>query len=462
MTYTYTDLERWISEWEGPALEFKQSVQNKSGETLSAFANTYGGILVFGVDESKNKAPLGLSNPDEESKRLRQVLDQCRPNPKPEQHFIRHESKTFIVLKVEQFPQSQNPCFFGKRCFIRQGTTNLELAGEDLIDFLRKRTLLNYEESRTSATLKDLEIDKIHKLLKARGSQIDGLGDDNLKRILVGLRVASQNGEFYLKNAALLFFAKEPKTQGMGLDVRVVKYSGAEPELSAVKLDKRLTDTIPELILHSFELVSENIGKTYSLDGPERKTVLDYPTQALREAITNAIGHRDYYDPKGILIEIFDDRLRITNPGGLLAGQTIENFDRTPQHRNPICYLLLDDLGLGEGLGQGIRKIRTQFRERGLPDPEFFQLGNMFQIVLHNSSSKRPRKQADFENQRQRAILVYLGKNSSLNAAEYAKIAGVTKPTILNDLNELIKQGKVRRVGQFRGAYYELVPAPHK
>ena len=454
--YTYTDLQRWIAEWEGPALEFKSSVQTKSGETISAFANTYGGTLVFGVNEANRKAPDGLPNPDDESKHLRNLLDQCHPNPRPEQQFLRHGGKTFIILKIESFPQSFNPCFFGKKCFIRQGTTNLELAGEDLIGFLRKRTLLNYEESRASATLKDLDLDKVRKLLKARGSEIGTLDEANLKRTLSGLKVAAQNGEFYLKNAALLFFAKDPQSLGFNMEVRVVKYDGKGPELSAVRLDKRLADTIPELTAKTFDLVSENVGKNYSLDGPERKAVLDYPEQSLREAITNAIGHRDYYDSNGILVEIFNDRLQITNPGGLLAGQTIENFDRTPQHRNPICYRLLDDLRLGEGLGQGVRKIRDQFRERGLPDPQFIQLGNMFQVIFHNQSSKRPRKQVLHENTRQAAILTYLKTNPKLKTGKYAKVAGVSVPTILRDLAGLIKQGKVRKIGRYRGAYYEL------
>src|SRR3989344_7816182 len=140
----------------GPTLEFKSVVSKDSGETISAFTNTSGGLIVFGV-EAKGKSLKGLANPDEESQRLRQIFDQCKPNPKPEQDFVRHGGKTFIVLKVEQIPYSQNPCFFNKHCYIRQGTTNLELAGEELIDFLKKRNLLNFEESRSRATLKALD-----------------------------------------------------------------------------------------------------------------------------------------------------------------------------------------------------------------------------------------------------------------------------------------------------------------
>jgi ATP-dependent DNA helicase RecG len=455
MTYSYSDLQKWTSEGESPAMEFKLSVQNDIGETISALVNTYGGIIVFGI-EPKKKELRGFADADEESRRLRQVFDQCKPNPQPEQHFIRHEGKTFIVLKLEPFAYSQNPCFFKNRCFIRQGTTNLELAGEEFVEFLKKRSLLNFEESKTKASIEDLDMGKVRHFLTKRKINIDNLGDKEVKQILTGLGVANYNGEFFLKNAALLFFAREPQRFFSNLEVRIVKYSGIEAEVGLIRLDKRLYGTIPELIEQTFKTVSENVGKTFTLVGPERREILDYPPESLREVITNSLGHRDYFESKEVLIEIFEDRLQLTNPGGLLRGQNINNFDKTPQHRNPICYRLLHDLGLGEGLGLGIRLIRRQFRESKLPDPEFYEIGNAFQVILYNHSSKKKRYLADFENSRQKQALAYLLNNKTIKTEQYAKMTGVSQPTAVKDLNELIKQGKVRKVGKFRGAYYEL------
>lgn len=454
MTYTYADLERWVSEWEGPALEFKASVQKGIGETISAFANTYGGLIVFGIGPKKELK--GLANPDEESKRLRQILDNCKPNPKPEQEFIRYAGKTFIVLKLEPFPYSQNPCFYGDLCYIRQGTTNLKLTGDDLIEFLKKRALLNYEESKSKATLKDLDLNLLNRFLAKRKISTSDLKEEDYKRILVGLTVANYNGEFFLKNVALFFFAKDPQTFFNNLEVRIVKYASSEPELSAIKFDKRIYGTLPEIINQSFSLTAEHVERTLTLAGPERKEVIEYPEGALRELITNAVGHRDYFQGKEVLIEIFEDRLQITNPGGLMAGQNIKNFDKTPQHRNPITYRLLRDFGLGEGLGLGVRLIRRQCREAKLPDPEFYEIGNAFQAVLYNRSSAKKKYLPEFVSQRQKQVLTYLQRNKTIKAKQYAKLAGISKPTAVTDLNELIKQGKIRKVGKFRGAYYEL------
>ena len=456
MSFTFADLQRWVAEWEGPDLEFKSSVQKSAGETISAFANSYGGIIVFGV-EPKKKELTGVSNPDEESQRLRQILEQCKPNPKPEQHFIKHENRTFIVLKINPIPYSQNPCFYGDLCFIRQGTTNIKLKADDLIDFLKKRALLNFEESRSNAVFADLDMRKVDKLLRKRNIGTEGLSEEDYKKLLVGLGVANFNGAFYLKNVAVLFFAKEPQKHFSNLEARIVKYTSTEPDLSAIKLDKRISGTLPELIETTFRVVLENIGKSYSISGPERKELPEYPAESLRELITNAFGHRDYFDSKDVLVEIFDDHLQITNPGGLLAGQTIANFDRTPQHRNPIAYRLLRDLGLGEGLGLGVRLIRKQFREARLPDPEFFDIGKAFQAVIFNIKSKKKRHPVEFVNERQKQLLAYLQKNKTVKTAEYAKLVGISQPTAVTDLKELIKQGKIRKIGRFRGAYYELL-----
>ncbi len=455
MTFSFADLQKWITEWEGPTLEFKLRVNEDAGNTISAFANTFGGTIVFGV-ESKKKELTGLSNVDEESRRLRQILDSCKPNPKPEITHIKGEGKTFIAVRVEQIAYSQTPCFFKKRCFIRQGTTNLELAGEELIDFLRKRAILNFEESKTSARLHDLDLEKIKRFLKQRKTSYENLNEEETKRILAGLSVANYNGEFFLKNVALLFFAKDPQKLFSNLEARVVRFKGTEAEVGAIILDKRVCGTIPELINGTYKLVSENIGKTFRLIGPERKEILDYPAESLREVITNSFGHRDYFETKEVLIEIFEDRLSITNPGGLLPGQNIANFDKTPRHRNPITYRLLHDLGLGEGLGLGVRLIRRQFRETGLPDPEFYDVGNAFQVVFYNHSSKKPRHAVEFENDRQKQALAYLQKNKSIKSAEFARLAGVSIPTALKDLKELEKQGKIKKIGKYKGAKYEL------
>jgi ATP-dependent DNA helicase RecG len=441
-----------ISLWEGPDLEFKTKVDRSMGKTICALANSMGGTIVIGVN--KDKQIVGLPNPDEESRHIREILESCRPQPKVEQQFIRVEDKTLIILGIAPFPVSESACFYESKCYIREGSTNKELSGVELIDLLRNRAVLNFEMQRSPAGISDLDPGKLEVYFQKRKIPLENLSGDSLKKVLSALHVANYNGGFYLKNAAVMFFAKEPKKFMPNLKIRIVKYSSTEPSIEAIVTDKTIEGTIPELIDASFKAVMESEGKQYKISGTKREEIEVYPPNALREVITNAVGHRDYFSMQAVLIELFLDKLQVTNPGGLLYGQTIKNFDRTPQHRNAVCYELLHDLGYGEGLGLGIRMIRNASRQMGLPDPEFYSLGDTFRAVLYNSRSTRKVRSVGYINERQKQALEYMSAKQRITSKEYSRMFGVSLPTAISDLNELIKQGKVRRVGRFRSAYY--------
>jgi ATP-dependent DNA helicase RecG len=453
MPYTFGDIKKWVTEWEGPALEFKLNVSERIGHTISAFANTYGGIIVLGI--SPKKEFIGINNPDNTSIQIRRIIDKCSPRANSSQEFVRQDGKIYIVIKVEPFAYSEAPCFFDRKCFIRQGTTNLELYGEELINFLKTRTILNFEELKSRASISDLSIEKISEMLKKRGSNAN-LAVDDIKSLLFGLHAANYNGDFYLKNIAVMFFAKEPEKFIPNLEIRIVKYAGKEPLLSEIKLDKRISGTAPKLIETTFSIIKEAIGTRYILKGLERQQVPTYPLEVIREAITHAVGHRDYFDSNDTIIEVYEDRLQITNPGGLLRGQTINNFYKTPRHRNPLLYRFLQDMRYGEGLGLGVPLMIRILREEHLPDPEFNNFGNAFRVKIYNQKSSRSRHPSHKLNIRQNEVIAYLKQNKYIKLKDYAKLVGISNATALKDIDELIRQGEVKRVGRFRGAYYEL------
>ncbi len=454
MAISFSDIKKWVADWEGPTLEFKNSVGKNVGRTICAFANTSGGVIVLGINPDKQFT--GVQNPDKASQDIHNIIESCKPKPNIDQQFIKEDGKTFIALSITQFSLSQGACFFERQCFVRQGTTNICLDGDDLINFLKNRAVLNCEEQRTTAKLEQIDTKKLENLFKRRNIPEENLKGEKLKHILAVLHMANYNGEFYIKNTALMFFANEPELFFPNLQVRVVKYSNTEPELDKIELDSRIQGTIPELIDQTFSQITKSIGKQFTISGTRREESFIYPPNALREVITNALGHRDYFNTQGVLVEIFQDKVQVTNPGGLLQGQTIKNFDKTPQHRNPICYQLLHDLGYGEGLGLGVRLIRKTMREYRLPDPEFYSLGNTFRVVLYNNRSTKKVQAVEYENPRQKQALEYLKGKHMVKSEEYAKMFSVSVPTAINDLNELIKQGKVRKIGKFRGVYYEL------
>ncbi|OIO25428.1 hypothetical protein AUJ14_04145, partial [Candidatus Micrarchaeota archaeon CG1_02_55_22] len=450
----FADLQRIASQGESPTVELKTSVQKELGKSISAFANSFGGMIVIGVGPKGELS--GIKNTDEESRRLRQELEDCTNCSVEPQEFVKGDGKTFIVLKVNEVAHSQSLCHYKKRCYIRQGTTNIELYGEQLVEYLRARGVLNFEEQKARASVEELDLGKLAEYFKVRGIEFDPKNKEELKARLAGMKVAGFNGSFYLKNVAFMFFAWEPGKHFNNLESRVVVYRGKEKDVESLTTDKRTTDTIPRLINTTYALVTEKMGRTHKITGTLRKEVLDYPEAALREAITNAIGHRDYYSPMPVLVELFEDRLVITNSGGLLPGQTQQNFFKNPKHRNPLCYKLLQDFGLGEGLGTGVPKIIKLCRQAKLPDPEFNSLGDAFQLILYGPTSAKARHPVDSENPRHKQALAYAKEHGKIKTKDLVKLTGVSSPTAIADLNELVKQGKLCKVGKYRGAYYTL------
>jgi len=457
MQYAAEDIDRFINEWESPTVEIKLGPSERIGKTISAFANSFGGIIILGV--SPKKEIRGIDDTDAASRKIRELIDKCRPRPHIYQEFVPYKGVRLIILKVEQIPYSETPCFFDRRCFVRQGTTDLELYGDDLIGFLKNRTLLDFEELRSRIKIGEIDRGALARFLRARSAndEIPEIGaEEGIKKVLFGLRAANYNSEFYLKNIAAMFFAKEPLQFVPNLEIRIVKYKGKEPALEEIAFDKRIGGTVPMLIENAFAMLKDVAGVRFTTKGLERVSIPEYPDKVIREAITNAVGHRDYFDSNDVLVEIYSDRLQVTNPGGLLQGQTILNFYNTPKHRNPLIYQFLHDLRYGEGLGTGVRRMIKYMREAGLPDPEFHNLGSSFRVTLYNASSGKAKKSISAINERQTEALAFLKANKSFKLKDYAKLVGVSQPTATKDINELIAQGLVRRIGKFRGSYYIL------
>ncbi len=131
----------------------------------------------------------------------------------------------------------------------------------------------------------------------------------------------------------------------------------------------------------------EQLKEAIKIICTRRAEVLEYPESVIREAIVNAIAHRDYFSKDAIQIYIFDNRIEITNPGSLPKGLTKELFGTISVQRNPIIYRFLRDYGYVEGLETGIPRMKNAMRKRGLADPQFKFTETFFRITLYNTKT---------------------------------------------------------------------------
>ncbi len=450
------DILQLIKNGETQEAEFKEGcpANHEISQIICAFANTDGGCFIMGV--SKKGEITGLSgNFDKIQQEIANANQAVYSPPIISTKIFEVASKKIIVIKIER-ANDKNAHTFRGVVYIRVGSTTRKLEGQSLFDFLKNKQILCFDEQESEARLEDIDVARIKSYLTKRG-QPDFLKSKTTSDFIVSNMLGKQNGYLKIKNVTSLFFAKEPYQWHSQNEMRVVRFSGIEPITVVSQRDFRLDpmDNIDQVL----SFVRDNISKRFIIpeNSPRRIEIEEYPMPALREAIVNAVAHRDYFSYDSIQISIFDDRIEISNPGGLPEGLTKNYFGKRSVRRNPITYRLLRDCHYVEGLGIGVPKIINEMRKAGLKDPEFNFEGGFFAVVLRNTKSIiKPIEGAKDLSHRQLNAIQYLKQNKSIKSRTYANINTVSLPIALKDLSEMIKFGYLRKVGSFRGAYYVL------
>jgi ATP-dependent DNA helicase RecG len=441
---------------ESSDLEFKESLHSQQdiSEVICAFANTDGGIILIGADMKGNIVGL-KKDPDETQQKLSACGQSVSPAPLMDVGTVVIDQKR-IVYSVIHKADSNNFHMYKGAVYIRRGSTTMKLDGPAMVEFLKTRQILCFDELTDRAKLEDIDEKRITYYLAKIGNE-DYLKTHTIKDLLISLNLASENGQFKIKNGAILSFSKNPQFWFPQSEVKVAKFSGIEP-VDVISHDV-LEGSAAELIDKAYAFVLKNISKQMKLnvESPQREDIYEYPPKVIREAITNAIAHRDYFNINSVQINIFDDRLEIVNPGGLPKGLSEQLFGTISVQRNRLTYKILRDMKYIEGLGLGIPRIRNEMRRSGLFEPEFLHTDSFFRITLRNIKSKiKPIDGVKDLNERQIRAIEYLRTNRTIKTQQYAKLNNISNTMALLDLKELLNHEYLKKVGSFRGAYYTL------
>ena len=252
-------------------------------------------------------------------------------------------------------------------------------------------------------------------------------------------------------NLALLFFAKNIYELIPQAEIKLTRFNGTEP-INIVNSQK-INATILDAIEKTIDFIKINTSVQLEIEGLRRKNNEEYPLKVIREAVINAIGHRDYFNKNSLQVNIFDDRIEITNPGTLPNGVIFAQLGRISVHRNPHLYRLISQVGYGEGLGTGIPRMIEAMRINKLPDPAFEELGDFFRIILYNQKSSKKIKDLELTDI-QKQIFSILNESNSIKAHALVQKTKYSLPTVINVLNEIEKRGLIKKIGKTRGAYY--------
>lgn len=486
------ELRRLIKGGETNTVEFKVAAPRATemAERLCGMANAQGGLIIVGVKDAAHEI-VGVSD-----NRIGETLDvilraarqMIKPElvldpPEPEIYTVSGKKLVIVTVKPSHGPVYQAHGIY----WVRRGTHTVSLSLSELLELANDCGLVDWEHEPTyNATMADIDLEKVKAFLEQRSaSSHQGNRFKDLERVLIGMEcaVVSKDGKVVPTNAGILFFGFHPQERIIQGDVACVLFR--ETVGASRYADRRIiTGTLQELIDGAELFLSRYIAVGAKVEGFKRIDILEYSLEVLREAVINAVVHRDY-SKRGESVRVFcyPDRVEIHSPGLLLPGITVEQMERgevQSKLRNPTLANLLKDVpGYMERLGSGIRFMLDETRRTGLPAPQFREM-NEFVVTFRKapallSPQPQPQKtgtlweededaqpeiiaqnRSDQREYRLTKAMEYVQTYGFITNSIYRELTGVPDRTAFRDLEILIERGRLKSTGQKAARRYVL------
>lgn len=376
-----------------------QGCPEKLYDTFSSFSNQDdGGILLFGLDEKRDFAKVGVYDAQDLQKKLMEVGEEMTPVVRPILSVYDEDGLVFVAAEIPPLDLADRPCFKRARgrlkgSYVRVGDADKPMTEYEIYSYeayrKKERDDIRTVEDATPAMLEPVKLE--HYVLKRK------LDRPNLASLtqeqLYELTGIMRNGQPTL--ASILLFGLYPQALFPHLSILAARVPGTEIGLAdrdgqRFTDSKRLEGTLPELLEAAMEFLHRNMRTAIRIDPKtgKRTDMPEYPTDAVREAVLNALVHRDYSihtENMPIQFTMFYDRVEIRNPGGLYGRLTVDQLGKMqPDTRNPFLVTAMETMGHTENRYSGIPKIRQAMEELGLEPPVFCDSRGEFSVCLYN------------------------------------------------------------------------------
>jgi ATP-dependent DNA helicase RecG len=380
---TLSDLEILLSEGEGTLLEYKESLSASFAREIVALANTLGGKVLLGVRDDGTVA--GIRNSNDLRARIQDIARNCDPPV----HVRVDPLGNVVVVTVRESDAKPVQCSDG--FFWRQGAVTQKLSRDEIRDFFRSEGAVRFDLAPCARFRypKDFDLTKFDAWL--RKSRITAKAP--VADILVNMDAAERTGgKLLFRNAGVLFFARDVRRLFTQAYITCLLFKGRD---RVHILDRKdFAGGVVADIEESLRFIERNTRTAYRIERLQRDEIAEYPMAALREAVTNAVMHRDWFNEgANVFVEIYEDRIEVSNPGGLPKGMRPSDLGRKSVRRNPLIADMLHRIAFIEKAGTGIRRMRDAARERGCPAP-IFEEGAFFTATFFPKPEVRARAAA--------------------------------------------------------------------
>jgi len=436
-------------------IEYKEKFTEKALEALCSFANTKGGTLYIGI--SNDGKIIGV---DVDNESIRTIAEKItsKLGIHPEIEVKNREGRQIIKISVRQSPI---PISFNGKYYQRVGNTTREMPPEKLKEFLLKGTnwdgLINEEADFD-------EIDREAMRLFIRTARNTGRltifkENKNIENIFEHLRL-SVKGK--LTNASLILFGKDPQKYFINAVLRIVRLKNQ----TTITGDRLITGNLFNQVIQGEEAIKNFLGVRYEIKKLEREEIWDYPLPAIREALINALIHRDYFKFNvQTQVKIFDDYIWFYNIGGLPEGITLEDLTRPHSSvpRNPLIVHIFYLAGLIEEVGSGIGRIIDSLKNQGLPEPEFMEEMGGFSARFYKDIYMEEILRKMGLNERQITAIMYVKEKGKITNKDYQNLTGISRQMATIDLNQLVEKRILIKMGKAgAGIAYKLTKLTNK
>lgn len=443
-----------IKKGETGTIEFKENFDKDTIETAGAFANTKGGIILVGVSDKGEV--MGAKIGKETLKDwTNQISQSTEPRVIPEIEHNEIDGKDVVIIRIKEFPIK--PVSVKGRCFRRVGNSNRMMTPQEIAEMHLHSVGTSWDAfPAKDKTLEDIDLKKVERYIKEANAMGRRKIEESPVEVLEKLELVKDGRATW---AAILIFGKEPQRPLVQSAVHCGRFRLDKTQI----IDDLMVETdLIAQVDEAMKFITRHISVRYEFDGaPRRKEVWEYPLEALREALINAIVHRDYTASSNVQVEIYDDRVDIWNPGTLLPGITIDDlYKKTHKSviRNKLIAQTFYDIGYIEKYGSGTIKIIELCKQHGIPLPEFKEVFGGFSVVFRKDIYTEEYLRNMGLNERQIKAVMYVKEKKSINLSSFKTIVpAVSEKTLYRDLQELVSKGVLKELGEKKGRKYELL-----
>jgi ATP-dependent DNA helicase RecG len=491
------DVQVLLEQGQGPTLHwFPADVSpSRLAAVMAGMANTQGGTVLLGV-APRSAHIQGISDPDAALDLVFQAalltdpplvlpvprLSSPLPGEPASSAAAPRQPRVLMISIPAGLP---NVYSLDGRYFGREGQQTNPLPARRLRQMLIERGMVQFESQvPPGASLEDIDPEKIaaylaalnlpgnntlESVLLSRGClQLSGATTTTtLAKVRAGLNwqagpIVTEIPVLRPTYAALLLFGKQPQRWLPNATILAARFAGRT--LTDHFIKQEIRGALPDQLHQAEAFLRDNLRSVVRLVGLAHQEVTEYPLEALRELLVNAVAHRDYnIQGDNIHIYIFADRIEIHSPGELPGPVNLDNLLEARFSRNPVIMQVLADLGFVERLGYGLNRVVEVMQRDRLSQPRFEETAGMFRVTLHGAAHA-PAAGLDLQpfqgldlNPRQEQALSYLLAHRRITNRDYQELCPtVHAETLRRDLVDLVERGLLIKVGDKRATYYIL------